>query len=315
MTEQKIIQIANFGTQGVPENIITSYQDAASGLEETLSGNIGNLSTRFEGDNDARKTLALMAYGTLDEINRRLKESNMPNEMKYKVCGNILSTLDIALKSGNNVSEAHSTMKHLTDYLGLIEATVNTKSYLGESTKDGEIIQEYIDKNIEAGNVFNPFNVYKGDSRGVLNFYDIFMTGLAGQPGLDPKVFLSDAPVFSASPNLIQKIGKAYIQDPLFISRGYGLSNPGDIQRGDVVNGVLENSRIAWDNSYMQTTHIGEKGDTTLLDRGNKCLTPEAYMEVLFGYDIDTLKETRLYGNKRGECIFDEMSLLQDSPK
>ena len=38
-------------------------------------------------------------------------------------------------------------------------------------------------------------------------------------------------------------------------------------------------------------------------------------MEVLFGYDIDTLKNTRLYGNKRGECIFDEMSLLQDTPK
>ena len=315
MTEQKIIQIANFGTQGVPENIITSYQDAASGLEKTLSGNIKGLSTRFQGNKDARDTIQALAYGTLDEVARRLNESNMPDETKYQIGGNILTTLDIALKSGSNVSEMQSTMNLLTDYLGLIEATVNTKSYLGEDTKDGKIIQEYIDKNIEAGNVFNPFNVYKGDSRGVLNFYDIFMTGLAGQPGLDPKVFLSDAPVFSASPKLIQKIGSSYIQDPLSISRDYGLSNPGDIQRGDVVNGVLENSRIAWDNSYMQTTHIGEKGDKTLLDRGNKCLTPEAYMEVLFGYDIDTLRKTRLYGTKRGKCIFDEMSLLQDSPK
>ena len=46
------------------------------------------------------------------------------------------------------------------------------------------------------------------NNRGVLNFYDIFMTGLAAQPNLDPQVFLPDAPVFSASPNLIQIIGE-----------------------------------------------------------------------------------------------------------
>ena len=164
MTERKIMQLGKFGTQGVPKKIITSYQDAASRFGTNFKWKYWKgLSTRFQGNKDARNTIQALAYGTLDEVARRLDESDMPDETKYQIGGNILTTLDIALKSGSNVSEMQSTMNLLTDYLALIEATVNTKSYLGEDTKDGKIIQDYIDKNIEVGNVFNPFNVYNGE--------------------------------------------------------------------------------------------------------------------------------------------------------